>query len=106
MTLLEDSTGLITAMRNKTKGMVPDVIKARNSKLETLTGLSVKWLHHDGAKEYVSHDHMALYDDKGIKLEKTAPYLLQQKGEAERANRSIMERVREALVDAGVEEEL
>ena len=106
LTLLDDSTGLITVMRIKTKGMVPDVIKTRNNKLETLTGLSVKRLRHDGAKEYVSHDHMTLYDDKGIKSEKTAPYLLQQKGEAERANRFIMERVREALVDAGVEEEL
>jgi len=46
MTLMEDSTGFIKPTPNKTKGMVPDVIKAR----------------------------IAWYDNKGIMSEKTAPY--------------------------------
>jgi len=66
----------------------------------------VKRVRHDVAKEYVSHDPKAWYDDKGITSEKTAPYSSQQNGKAERANRYIMERVRAALLAAGAEEEL
>jgi len=70
--------------------MVPDVIKARITQLETLTGIKVKRVRHDGAKEYVSHDLKAWYDSKGITLEKTAPYSSQHNGKAERANHYIM----------------
>jgi len=106
MTLMEDSTGFITATPIKNKGMVPDVIKARITQLETLTGLKVKRVCLDCAKEYVSHDLKAWYDNKGITSEKTAPYSSQQNCKAERANSYIMERVRAALLDAGAEEEL
>jgi len=106
MTLMEDSTGFITVTLIMTKGMVPDVIKARITQLETLTGLKVKRVRHDGAKIYVSHDIQAWYDNKGITSEKTAPYSSLQNGKAERANRYVMERVRAALLDTGAEEEL
>ena len=104
--LMEDSTGFIMATPIKSKGMVTDVLKARIKQLKTLTGLKVKRARHDGAKEYVSRDPQAWYEDKGITSEKTAPYSSQQNGKAERANRYIMERVRAALLDAGAEEEL
>jgi len=106
MTLMEDSTCFITATPIKTKGMVPEVIKARITQLETLTGLKVKLVRHDGAKEYVRHDLKVSYENKGITSEKMAPYSSQQNGEAERANRYIMEHARAALLDAGAEKEL
>jgi len=106
VTLIEAATGFITAPPIKSKGKVPDVLKARIKQLETLTWLKVKRVRHDGAKEYVSRDLQAWYEDKGIISEKTAPYSSQQNGKAERANRYIMERVRAALLDAGAEEEL
>jgi len=106
MKLMEDSTGFITATPIKTKGMVPDVLKARITQLEALTGLKVKRVCREGAKEYVSHDLKAWYDNKGITSKKTALYSSQQNGKAERANRYIMERVRVALLDAGAGEEL
>jgi len=56
MTLIEHSTGVITATPIKSKGMVPEVIKAQIVPLETLTGLQVKRVRYDGAEEYVSHD--------------------------------------------------
>jgi len=106
MMRMKDSTGFITATPIKTKGMVPDVIKARITQLETLTGLNIKRVRHDGAKEYVSHDLKAWYDNKGSKSEKTAPYSSQQSSKAERVNCDIMERVRAARLDAGAGEEL
>jgi len=61
VTLMEASTGFITATPIKSKGMVPDVLKARIKQLETLTGLKMKRVRHDGTKEYVSHDLQAWY---------------------------------------------
>jgi len=106
VTLMEDSTGFIMATPIKSNGMVPDVLKARNKQLETLTGLKVKRVCHDGAKEDVNRDLQAWNEDKGITREKMAPQSSQQNEKAERANRYIMERVRAALLDAGAEEEL
>jgi len=106
MTVLEDSTGFITATPIKTKGMAPDMLKTRIKQLETLTSVKVKRVRHDGAKEYVTKDLKAWYDDKGITLELTAPYKAQQNGKAERVNRTLLERIRAALLDAGAEEEL
>jgi len=103
---MENSTGFITATPIKSKGMVPDVLRARIKLLETLTGFKVKRVRHDGAKEYVSRDLQSWYEDKGFTSEKTAPYSSQQNGKAERANRYIMERVRADLLDAGAKGEL
>jgi len=74
MTALEDSTGFITATPIKTNGMAPEVLKTRIKQLETLTGVKVKRVRHDGAKEYVTNDLKASYEDKGITSEMTAPY--------------------------------
>jgi len=69
MTALEDSTGFITATPIKTKGMAPEVLKTRIKQLETLTGVKVKRVRHDGAKEYVTNDLQAWYEDQGITSE-------------------------------------
>jgi len=106
MTALEDSTGFITAPPFKTKGVAPHFIKTRIKQLATLTGVKVKRVRHDGAKENVTNDLKAWYEDKGITSEMTAPYKSQQNGKAERVNRTFMERVRAALLDAGAEEDL
>ena len=100
MTALEDSTGFITATPIKTKGMAPEVLKTRIKQLETLTGIKVKRVRHDGAKEYVTNDLKAWYEDKGITSEMTAPYKSQQNGKAERVNRDAAGGVRDGQGDA------
>jgi len=106
MTALEDSTGFITATPIKKKGMAPDGLKTRIKQLETLTGVKVKRVRHDGAKESVIIDLKAWYEDKSITSEMTAPLKLKQKDKAERVNRTLIKRLRAALLDAGAEEEL
>jgi len=106
MTALEDSTGFITAMPIENKGMAPEVLKTSIKQLETLTCVKVKRVRRDGAKEYVTDNLKSWYENKGIMSEMTAPYKSQQNGKAERVNRSLMKRVRAALLDAGAEEEL
>ena len=71
-----------------------------------MTGVNVKRFCHDGAKEFLTKDLKAWYQDKGITSETTELYKAQQNGKAERVNRTLMERMRAALLDAGAEEEL
>jgi len=106
ITVLEDSTGFITATPIKTKRMASEVRKTRIKQLETMKGVKDKRDRHDGAKKYLSHDLKAWYEDKGITSEMTAPYNAHQNGKTERVNRTLMERVRAALLDSGAEEEL
>jgi len=56
ITALENSTGFITATPIKTKGMASEVLKARIKQLETMTGVKVKRVRHDCAKEYLTND--------------------------------------------------
>jgi len=86
--------------------MAPEVLKPRIKQLVTLTGVKVKRVRHDGAKEYVTNDLKAWYEEKGTTSEMTAPYKAQQNDKAERVNRTLMERVRPALLDDRAKEEL
>ena len=106
LTALEYSTGFITATPIKTKGMAPDVLKKRIKQIETLTGTKVKRVRHDGAKEYVTKDLKAKYEDKGIKSEMKAPSKSHRNGKEKRVNRTLIERVHAALLAAEAEEEL
>jgi len=56
--------------------------------------------------EYLTHDLKAWYEEKGIISEMTTPYNAQHNGKTERVDRTLMERVRAALLDFGVEEGL
>jgi len=58
------------------------------------------------SKSYVTQDIKAWYEDKDITSKMTAPYKSQQNGRAERVNRTLIERVRAAMLDAGAEEYL
>ena len=71
-----------------------------------MTGIRVKRVRHDGAKEYLINVLKAWKEGKGITSEMTAPYKEQQNGKKERVNRTLMQRVRAAPIDAGAEEEL
>jgi len=73
ITALEDSTGFITATPIKTKGMASQVLKTRIKQLETLTGVEIKRVRHDGAKECLTNDLIAWFEGNGITSEKTAP---------------------------------
>jgi len=106
MAALKDYTGFTTATPIKTSAMAPVVLTTRRKQLETLTEHIVKRVRHEGAKAYVTGDVKAWYDDKAITPEMTAPYKPQQNGKAERVNRTMLERVRAAMLDAGAEEEL
>jgi len=83
-----------------------EVLKTRIKQLEMLTWVEVKRVRHDGAKEYVTNNLKAWYEDKGITSEMTVPYKSQQNGKAKQVNHTLMERVRAAMLDSGAKEDL
>ena len=55
-------------------------------------------MHTDNGKEYVNNELINWSYEKGLQLELTAPYLLEQNGIAERYNRTLAELVRAMLI--------
>jgi len=86
--------------------MASKVLRTRVKQLEMLTGVNVRRFRQDGAKENLTNDLKAWYEDKGIFSETTAPEQAQQNRIAERFNRTLMERVHAALLDDRAEKGL
>lgn len=71
--------------------------------VENLTGKKIKVLRTDNGTEYVNTEFHRLCKDNGIIHQRTVPYTPEQNGVAERANRTIVERAKCLLFDAGLE---
>ena len=65
------------------------------------TGVKLKRLHSDNAKEYKSDEFKAILPD-GAKGTYAAPYSPQQNGISERFNRTLMNKVRSMLIESGL----
>jgi len=85
--------------------MAHQVLETRIKKLQTLTGVRVTRVRHDGANKYLSNDIKAWYEDIGMMSETTAPYKAQPNENAERVNRTPMDFIHAALLDAVAETE-
>lgn len=71
--------------------------------VEKQTGESLKVLRTDNGGEFCNNDFDQYLQKHGIKHQKTAPYTPQQNGVSERFNRTIVEKTRCMLIDAGLE---
>jgi transposase InsO family protein len=58
----------------------------------------------DRGLEYMSGTSQQWFKGKGIQHDTSAPYTPQQNGAAERLNRTLAEKVRPMMLDAGLEE--
>ena len=90
-----------------TKFVFLDLLKAKSEALASLKKfvLSVgtpKKLSQDNAKEFLSEQFKTYCLDAGILQEKTIPETPQQKGLAERCNRTLLEMARCLLIDSGL----
>ena len=70
------------------------------------TGNSIKVLHTDNGKEYLSSQFHRFLQEKGIIHELSTPYVHQQNGRAEREIRTIVESARTMLIAKNVAKEL
>lgn len=69
---------------------------------ERATESRVKAVRSDQGREFINNELASFYQQHGIKAEATAAYSPESNGMAERCNRTIMERVRSMMADAGV----
>ena len=70
--------------------------------VETEKGKSLKCLRTDNGLEFLSSQFDDFCKERGIKRHRTVPNNPQQNGVAERANRTLLERVRCMLFDSGM----
>ena len=71
--------------------------------LERQTGNKIKCVRSDRGKEFLNEELRTFLNSSGIKQETSAPYTPQQNGNAERFNRTIIEKVRAVLLDSGLD---
>jgi transposase InsO family protein len=70
--------------------------------MKTQFSLQAKRFRTDGGGEFTSKRFLEYLRDLGIRKETTTPHSPQSNGVVERANRTILERVRSMLADAGL----
>lgn len=105
LVLYEDSAGVTVAVPIRAKGEAGRAIRGKIPELERRSGKKQKRIRFDGAKEFITDNLKSWYTEKGIDVEITPSYSPQSNGKAERASRTIKERVRAALAESGLSQE-
>src|ERR1700736_6516561 len=70
--------------------------------VEKQTGQQLYIFHTDNGGEFLTKKWRQMLKDQGIRHETTSPDTPEQNGDAEHQNRSIFDRVRTVLIDAGL----
>lgn len=86
----------------RTKDEVFEKFKCFKALAENETGKKIKVLRSDNGGEYVNFAFQKYLESSGIAHQTTVPYCSQQNGVAERANRTIMDKARCLLQEAGL----
>lgn len=105
ITFVDDYSRKMFVYFLKHKSEAPEVFTKFKALVENETGCKIKILRTDNGREYVNRKFKQILNDSGIKHQTTVPYNPQQNGLAERANRTIVERARSMLIDAGLSKE-
>src|SRR5256714_1885184 len=104
---IDDHTGYtyVYPLKKKTSESVSEKFQEYKAETEKQLGKCIKRLRTDGGGEYLKW--MASYlKESGIIHETTAPYSPEQNGVAERANRTIMERVKAVISEGKLDKRL
>ena len=99
----DDATQMthIAPMKTKTAKEMLEKFKEFKAEVENQLGLKVKRLRTDGGGEYKGAMEKFLKEE-GIIHEVTAPYSPEQNGVSERANRTVIQRVKAILAETGL----
>jgi transposase InsO family protein len=100
-TFLDDFSKFSAVCTVAHKSDVIDEVKHVIALMENQTGRKVKVVRSDRGGEYVNNELSAFFKQKGIHHQLTAAYTPQQNGSAERLNRTLNDRVRAMLIEAG-----
>lgn len=103
ITMIDDYSRKCFLYPLKSKSEAFEKFKIFTLMIENQTTRKIKAVRSDNGGEYVNKKFRQFCDERGIIQQTTIPYTPQQNGVAERFNRTIMEKVRSMLIDAGLE---
>ncbi|KAL8001625.1 putative integrase, catalytic core, ribonuclease H-like superfamily [Plasmopara halstedii] len=88
--IVDEASGCMKGECLRAKSDSEDAIKTFILKVQTQFGKKVKFVRHDGAREFATNTLKMFYEDEGIEQQVTVPYAHQTNGTAERAIRTIV----------------
>jgi len=107
ITFLDDFTHFTTLVYLlKSKNEVAEKLKDFAQKIEAKWNFKIAKIRGDNGREYINNTVIQWCKNKGIEIDTTVLHTPQLNGRAERLNRTLMEKVRALLFDAGVKKEL
>ncbi|KAG3120253.1 hypothetical protein PI125_g1338 [Phytophthora idaei] len=97
LTFVDDYSRYVVAYFMKNKSEVASKLKEFKAFYENQWGERMKCLRSDNGTEFLKKKVADIWQRNGIVHQRTVPYSPQQNGEAERMNRTIMEKARSML---------
>ncbi|KAG4224223.1 hypothetical protein PC116_g27319 [Phytophthora cactorum] len=88
--IVDEASGCMKGFCLRAKSESEDCIKTYIMKVQTQFGKKVKFVRHDGAREFATNSLKDFYEDEGIEQQTTVPYAHQTNGTAERAIRTVV----------------
>ncbi|KAG2787195.1 hypothetical protein PC111_g24293 [Phytophthora cactorum] len=88
--IVDEASGCMKGFCLRAKSESEDCIKTYIMKVQKQFGKKVKFVRHDGAREFATNSLKEFYEDEGIVQQTTVPYAHQTNGTAERAIRTIV----------------
>ncbi|KAG3024703.1 hypothetical protein PC121_g24756 [Phytophthora cactorum] len=88
--IVDEASGCMKGFCLRAKSESEDCIKTYIMKVKKQFGKKVKFVRHDGAREFATNSLKDFYQDEGIEQQTTVPYAHQTNGTAERAIRTIV----------------
>jgi hypothetical protein len=106
LTIVDEATRFVAAQPIKTKDVASDILMHMINRWERITRQKVVYIRSDRGGEFTVGKLQKEFGERGITPEWTVSYSPESNGMAERANRTIQERVRSMMCDAGTPNEL
>uniref|UniRef100_A0AAV1UDW7 Integrase catalytic domain-containing protein n=1 Tax=Peronospora matthiolae TaxID=2874970 RepID=A0AAV1UDW7_9STRA len=88
--IVDEGSGCMKGFSLRAKSDSEECIKKYIMAVQTQFNYKVKFVRHDGAREFTANLLKAFYDDQGIEQQVTVLYAHQTNGMAERAIRTIV----------------
>ena len=88
--IVDEGSGCMKGFCLRAKSESEDCIKRYIMAVQTQFDTKVKFVRHDGAREFAASSIKEFYEDQGIEQQVTVPYAHQTNGTAERAIRTIV----------------
>jgi transposase InsO family protein len=101
VTAVDEHSHFVAAVPVKSKEVISSAVKDLIVHWERATKQKVQCIRSDRGTEFVNSDLKGFCASQGIKLETSAPHTPQHNGVAERMNRTLKERTRTLLAEAG-----